>query len=173
MLSDYISKVLNKLNTLDYEIERNKYNFKQEFSDDSILVSQQSNSGDLRQRKKQISIQEQQPYSSHDKLDIGQQQQSNDEPDLNLRMINLQGVVFKVQQETLNKFPFSDFKGMLSGRLPAESKEGVVFIDKSPQVFEKILKLINCDKYMQVSRDLAKDLPFFGLRLNDFNKNVI
>ena len=62
---------------------------------------------------------------------------------------------------------------MLSGRLPAETKEGVVFIDKSPQVFENILKLINCDKYMQVSRDLVKDLPFFGLRLDEFNKNFI
>ena len=77
--------------------------------------------------------------------------------------INVGGKIFETTQNTLKESSLF-FKGLLSGNFSyLKDDNGNLFVDRSPDLFTKVLNIIRNYEYQNFSDDIKKELEYFAI----------
>lgn len=77
--------------------------------------------------------------------------------------INVGGKIFETTENTLKESSLF-FKGLLSGNFSyLKDENGNLFVDRSPDLFTKVLNIIRNYEYQNFSDDIKKELEYFAI----------
>ena len=94
--------------------------------------------------------------------------------------ISIRGTIFDITviHQNLERFKDSVFEAIISGRHEVEKVDDIPFLDRDPEVFQRMMEIINSNpmeryQVMNFDEQVLNELEFFGLDFEALNRKML